>query len=113
KSFPRFFGADVRNHEMTSHRAAGQVRAHVAEFCHRDQVETVKLSGDRSGARARSEIKNFRVEIEEPENVEQTKQRIGHRLQRLVLAQSGKHLPRKHRQQKKKQDGDLEIVRLW
>src|SRR5947208_11094629 len=75
ESLPRFLGANVRNHEVTPDGAPGQIRAHVAEFCNRNQIEAVKLSGHQPSARSRSKIKNFRVEVEKPENVKQTEQR--------------------------------------
>src|SRR5439155_5436098 len=43
-------------------------------------------------------------------DIEQTEQRVSHRLQRLVMTQSRKHLSSEHRQQEKKQDGNFEIV---
>src|SRR2546421_603088 len=41
---------------------------------------------------------------------QQTEQCISHRLQRLIMPQPGKHLPSEHRQQKKEQDSDFEII---
>ena len=96
---------------MPSDCAPGQVSAHIAEFCHRYQKQNVKLAGDDSGARSRREINNFGDEIEEPQHIEQTEQSISHRLQRLVVTQTREHLPGEHRQQKKEQGRDFEIVR--
>src|SRR5204862_1635953 len=82
----------------------------IAELRDRDEVETIKLSADHAVARARSEIKDFGSEIEKPQHVKQPEQRVSHRLQRLIVSQSGKHLPGKHRQQKKEQQCHFEIV---
>src|SRR5256885_16888185 len=103
KSFPRFLGANVRTHQMPSDCAPGQVSAHIAEFCHRYQKQNVKLAGDDSGARSRSEIKNFGDEIEEPQHIEQNEQSISHSLQRHLVTQTTEHMPGDNRQQKKKQ----------
>src|SRR2546428_12621879 len=110
EAFPGFFRADVRDHLVAADRAAGQIRAHVAELRHRDQIQDIKLSGYRTGARARREIKNFRREIEQPKHVKQTEERVSHRLQRLVVPQSLKHLSPEHGEQEKKQDPDFKIV---
>ena len=80
KSFPCLFRADMRRHQVTADRAAGQVSAHVAKFCDRDQVQDIKLPGHHSSARPRRQVKDFRREIEKPKNVEQAKQRVSHRL---------------------------------
>src|SRR5205085_11001942 len=55
-------------------------------------------------------IKNFGHEIEKPRHTEKTGKRVGHRLQRFVLARSGKHLARDHSQQKQQQHCCLEFV---
>src|SRR6202011_371240 len=111
KSFPCFFGADLRAHQMSADCAAGQVRAHIAEFRDRDQIQNIKLSGDRSPDRSRSEVKYFGREIKKPEHIEQTEQRVSHRLQRLSVPQSREHLPAENRQQEKHHHRDFKIVR--
>ena len=111
KTFPSLLPADVWHHEMPPDHAAGQVRAHVREFRDRDQIQHVELSRELVCARTRSEINDLGNEIEKPKHVQQTEQCIGHRLQRLIVPQTGEHLPSEHGQQKKEQDGYFEIVR--
>ena len=72
KSFPGFFCADVRAHQMPTERTARQIRAHVAELRHRDQIQNVKLAGHDAIGRARRKIKDLGDEIEQPEHVKQT-----------------------------------------
>src|SRR5258707_15420668 len=110
KTFPRFFRADVRHHQMPPNRAARQIRAHVREFGDGDQIQHVELAGELAAARTRSEINNFSDEIEKPKDVEQAEQGVGHRLQRLVITQPSEHLPPEYRKQKKKQDRNFEIL---
>ena len=110
KTFPRFFRADVRNQLMPADQTSGDVCAHVAEFRDRDQIQTIKLAGDYTGRGTRRDVNNFRDEIVEPKDIEQTEQRVSHRAQRFVIAQAVEHLPRENRQQKKEQDGDFKIV---
>src|SRR5207247_10562754 len=110
KSFPRFFRADLRNHEMPANRAAGQVCPHVAEFCDRNQIQDIELSCEHATARARRKIDDLRDEIKKPKHVEQTEQGVSHRLQRFVMAQAREHLSRENRQQKKEQHGNFEVV---
>src|SRR5438045_9396464 len=95
---------------MPADDAAGQISAHVAELRDRYQIETVKLSADHTAARSRSQIQNLSGEIEKPEDVKQTEQRVSHRLQRFVIAQAREHLPAKDRQQKKEQHRHFEVV---
>src|SRR5438270_6277285 len=111
KSLPRFIWADMRDHQVSPKRAACEIIAHVAEFGDRNQIKTIKLSGYDSRGRTRSEIKNFGGEIEKPQHVKQPEKCVSHRLQRLVLAKSGKHLARKNREQEEEQNRDFEIVR--
>src|SRR4029077_13162930 len=103
-------GADVRHHQMTPNSAAGQIRPHVGELCHRDQLKDVKMPREFAAARPWSQINDFRDEIKKPKHVKQTEQRVGHRLQRLIVAKPSKELSSKDRQQEKKEDGDFEIV---
>src|SRR6266576_6586603 len=110
KTFPGFFRADVRHHQMPPSRAARQIGTHVREFGDGDQIQYVELTGDLAAAGARSEINNFGDEIEKPKDVEQAEQGVGHRLQGLVITQPCEHLSPEYRQQKKKQDCDFEIV---
>src|SRR5438094_2855853 len=98
------------NHEMPPNRAACEVRAHIGKLCDRDQIQDVKLPSQLACARTRSQINDFGDEIVEPKDVKQTKQRVGHRLQWLIVAQTRKHLSPKDRQQKKEQDRNFEII---
>ncbi len=95
---------------MPPDRAPGKIRAHIAELRDCDQIEAIKLSGHDSRARPRRQIENFGGEIEKPKHIKQPEQRVSHRLQRLVVSQSRKHLPREHRQQKKEQERHFEVV---
>src|SRR6266704_6617759 len=95
---------------MPANRAAGQIRAHVAEFCDRDQIQDIELSCEHATARARRKIDDLRDEIKKPKHVEQTEQGVSHRLQRFVMAQAREHLPRENRQQKKEQYRNFEVV---
>src|SRR5438093_13641889 len=95
---------------MTPDRAAGQISAHVCKFCDRDQVQDVKLPSQLAAARTRSQINDLGDEVVKRKDIEQTEQRVSHRLQRLVMTQSRKHLSPEHRQQEKKQDGNFETV---
>ncbi len=60
------------------------------------KYRAIKLTCDRAGARARRQVNNFGDEIEKPQHIEQAKQCVSHRLQRLVVPQPRKHLPRKN-----------------
>ena len=96
ETFPGFFRADVRNHQMPPNHAAGQIRAHVREFGDRDQVQHIKLSGELAGAQARRQIHDLGDEIKKPKHIKQAEQGVSHRLQRLVIAQARKHLSSKN-----------------
>src|SRR6202008_1553204 len=92
EAFPRFLSANMRNHQMTSDRAPCKICAHVGEFRYRDQGQNIELSSQLARARTRRQIDNFGDEIEKPEHVKQTEQRVGHRLKRFVMAQTSEHL---------------------
>src|SRR6266481_9334878 len=110
KTFPGFLRTDVWHHQMPPNRAPRQIRTHVRKLRDRDQIQYVELAGDLAAAGTRSEIHNFGDEIVKPKHVEQTKQRVSHRLQRLVVPKPRKHLPSEYRQQKEKEDRNFEIV---
>src|SRR6516225_9428174 len=110
KTFPRLLPTDVRHHQMPPNRAPRQIRAHVRKLGNRDQVQHIKLTGELTAARTWSEVYNFSDEIEEPKDIQQTEQRVGHRLQGLVVSKSLEHLPSEYRQQKEEENGDFEIV---
>src|SRR4051812_15213976 len=95
---------------MSPEHTPHKIRPHIAELRDYNQVEAVKLPGHSPGARARQKIHDLCDEIEQPKDVKQSEQRISHRLQRFVLAQTSEHLPRKNREEKKQQDGDFEVV---
>src|ERR1700751_4910680 len=97
KTFPRLLPTAVRHHEMPSKRAAGQIRPHVRKLGDRDQIQDIKLTGELTAARTRSDIHNFGYEIEKPKHVEQAKQCVSHRLQRLVIPKSREHLSPEYR----------------
>src|ERR1051325_2818874 len=111
KTFPRFFPADVRHHQMPSNYAPGQVCAHIGEFGDGNQIQNVELAGKMAVGRTRSEIHNLRDEIVKPEHVQQPEQRVSHGLQRFVIPKSREHLPSKDREQKEKENSDFKIVR--
>ena len=100
----------MRNHLVTADHAAGEIRAHVAELRDRDEIENVKLPSHRAGRRTRHDVNDLGDEIVKPEDVEQPKDRVGHRPQRRVIAKPVEHLAGEHGQEKKKQDRHLEIV---
>src|SRR3954453_18903807 len=72
KTFPGFFPADVRHHQVPPDDAPSQIRAHVGELGARNQIQHVKLAGKLPGAGTRSEIHNFGDKIVKPKHVEQT-----------------------------------------
>src|ERR1700719_5224804 len=92
KPFPRFLRADVGTHQVSTDCAAGQIGTHVAELGDRDQIQNVKLSRHDSVSPARSKIKDFRNEVEKPQDIKQPEYGVGHRLQRLVVAKPREHL---------------------
>ena len=67
-------------HQVSPDGAARQISAHIGKFGHRDQIQNIKLPCYSAGARAWRQINDLRDEIVKPEHVEQTKQRVSHRL---------------------------------
>src|ERR1700682_3475820 len=112
KAFPGFLRADVRDHLVATDQATGQIRAHIAELRDRDEIQNVKLSRDRTRRGPWNHVDDFGDEIVEPENVKQPEDRVSHRPQRRVVAETVEHLPGEYGQQKKEQDRDLEVVRV-
>ena len=74
------------------------------------QIKDVKLAGHRPIRRARRHVDDFGDEIEKPEHIKQPEERVGHRLQRLIVPQAVEHLPGENGQQKKEQHRHFEVV---
>src|SRR6266536_99637 len=95
---------------MAPNRAAGEVSAHVAEFCDRNQIQDIELARHAASTRARRKINDLCDEVKKPKHIKQAEQGVRHRSQRFGMAQARKHLARENRKQKKEQYRDFEVV---
>ena len=73
KAFPRFAGADARDHFVFADQRTDGISAHVAEFCDEDEIEDEIFSiAVESGEKI-----YFLDEVQQPRHIHQTKQRHG------------------------------------
>jgi hypothetical protein len=56
---------------MAANRAAGQIGAHVGEFCDRNQVQDIELSCEHAIAQGRRQINDLGDEIKKPKHIKQ------------------------------------------
>src|SRR5947208_16951371 len=95
---------------MTPDQTAGHIRSHIAELRDRDAIEDVELPRYRSIQRARRHVDDLGNEIVKPKHVKESEERIRHGLERLIIAETGKHLPSENGQQEEEQDCQFEVV---
>ncbi|MPN11016.1 hypothetical protein SDC9_158314 [bioreactor metagenome] len=103
KAFPRFAGANARNHLMTANERSHRVGPHIAELGDQDEIEQVKLALD-----AREKI-DLLHEIEQVWDVHQPEQRARNRQDsgRIAL---GEELTQTQAQDEQNDKAGLEII---
>src|SRR5262249_4298744 len=110
ESLPGFCSADMRHHLVPADAASDEISSHVTEFSYDYQVQNVELPGSCSGWSRRGDVDDFSEKIEEPGDVQNTEESVGHGLERRLLDRWPKHLPSENPKKKNHQHHRFKVI---